>query len=358
MGRQLLLSIAALLLGLLGLEVAIRLYDVAHGREFLSGPVIKPHRLFGSDVYSADEDGPSIRSRHGEPFTFDKASGVTRIVTFGGSTSVNKAVFVEHGLHYSSVLQTQLKQRFPDKAFEVITVANEAYTIPHSITLLAFDVLSWDPDIVILSHNFNDLNASYFPGFRPDYSNKLSHAYYNMTWRKYTCQMLRLCRFVSARLRASGLNGHPVRRASYGTQPPAIAQDVFERNLRSFAALARENGIRVILGSQPLERIEQADFDLDMGVKPYNDVVTYPLHDEFVSHHKTFNEIIAMTANRMGVTYVDNHEIFDGDPTYFKDFIHYSRAGVELLASNYENAIASMLDVGGRLSAGSRAVGD
>jgi len=223
-------------------------------------------------------------------------------------------------------------------------MGNEAYTTPHSITLLAFDVISWDPDIVILSHNFNDLNASYFPGFRPDYSNKLSHAYYNMTWRKYTCQLSRLCRFVSKRLRDLGVNGHPVRRTSYGPRPLAIAQDVFERNLRSFVALARENGIRVILGSQPLEHIEQADFDSDMGVKPDNDVVVYPLLDEFVSHHKTFTDTIAAAASRMGAVYVDNDDLFGGDSAYFKDLIHYTKAGVELLASNYESAVVSILD--------------
>lgn len=148
---------------------------------------------------------------------------------------------------------------------------------------------------------------------------------------------------ISARLRDLGLNGHPVRRASYGPQPSALAQEVFERNLHSFVALAHENGIRVILGSQPLERIEQEDFDRDMGVKPYNDVVTYPLHDEFVSHHKTFNDIIARTARRMGATYVDNDDIFGGDPVYFNDFVHYSKDGVQLLAANYEDAVSSML---------------
>ena len=54
----------------------------------------------------------------------------------------------------------------------VISVASSAYATPHSLTLLSLDVLSWDTDLVILSHNINDLQAAYMPGFKPDYSHK------------------------------------------------------------------------------------------------------------------------------------------------------------------------------------------
>ena len=352
MAKHFVVVIVALVLGLTGMEMALRLYDVSRGQSFFTGQIIKPYRIFGDPVTVVGDDGQlRIRSRHGELFPIDKAPGVIRIVTFGGSTSVNKTVYAEHGFHYSSLLQDRLSARFPDKTFEVITVANQAYATTHSITLLAFDVLSWDPDIVILSHNFNDLTASYFRGFLPDYSHKLANEYYNMTWSKYTCRLSKLCRFVSARLDVLGVTGPGVRHASYGPEPPIAAQRIFERNLRTFVTLAQANDIQVVLGSQPLEHIEQADFDLDMAVKPYNDVVTYPPLDEFVSHHKRFNDIIATTAKRMNATYVDNDDRFAGHSKYFKDFIHYSKTGVELLASSYESAIGSMLDDQTRLTA-------
>lgn len=343
--RNIFFVLVALVLCVIGAEVALRFHDLSRGQGFVTGQIIKPYRIFGDPVTVVGEKGQlQIRSRHGALFPSDKLSGVVRIVTFGGSTSVNNAVYAEHGFHYSSRLQQRLNAQFPDETFEVIAVANQAYATTHSITQLAFDVLSWDPDIVILSHNFNDLTAAYFPAFLPDYSHKLSNKYYNMTWSKYTCRMSRLCRLIAARLQLLGLTGHDVRHRAYGPEPPALAQEIFERNLRSFVTLARDNGIQIVLGSQPLERIDQADFDHDMAVKPYNDVVIYPPVDEFISHHKRFNTIIETTTRRMGATFVDNDKVFAGDSRYFKDFIHYSKAGVERLAANYETAIIAILD--------------
>lgn len=53
--------------------------------------------------------------------------------------------------------------------------------------------------------------------------------------------------------------------------------------------------------------------------------------------------IIKSTAARLDIGYVDDAEDFAGNPDYFLDFVHYSRAGVERLAWNYENAIFSRI---------------
>ncbi|MDH3664628.1 MAG: GDSL-type esterase/lipase family protein [Alphaproteobacteria bacterium] len=264
-------------------------------------------------------------------------------MTFGGSTSVNEWTYAEHGVHYSSILGDLLRSHVPGKKFEVINVANEAYATPHSIIQLALNVLAWNPDIVILSHNFNDLTATYFEDFRPNYSHKFSHEYYSMRWGKYTCRSLRICRFVTSRLEQIGFFGYPVERRSYGSLPPVAGQQTFERNLRSFVALAAANGIKTVLGSQPMEMIQADEFDRDMATKPYNRVVKYPLHGEFVDHHRHYNHIIEMVAKETGVIFVDQSAIFDGKPNYFEDFIHYSKLGVEQLARNYADAILPVL---------------
>ena len=325
------------------LEVGLRLYDQANGRSFFSSRTILPYRIFGHKVYDKAGGELRIRSRHGEIFPFDKPPGTVRIVTFGGSTSVNAAVYDEHGVHYSALLQERLNNRFPGKMFEVISVANQGYATPHSLTLLALDVLSWDPDIVIVSHNTNDLHASYFPDFVPDYSNKYAHPYYNQSWLRHTCLNVRICRTVQSRIEKNGLITYPIKRRSYGLEPADQVQRVFERNLESFAQLATSRGICVVMASQPMRILTEAEFDREMGIKSYNAEVVYPLHEEFVSHHARFNEIIASTATRLDVSYADNAEDFAGNPEYFLDQVHYSKPGVERLASNYEDVIASMI---------------
>lgn len=334
------------------MEIGIRVYDLASGRSFFSSATIIPYRIFGSELYDTSGDELRIRSRGGEVFSFTKPQETVRIVTFGGSTSVNAAVHAKHGFNYPSLLQERLSRRFEGKIFEVINVANEGYATTHSITLLAFDVLSWDPDIVIISHNVNDLHASFFPDFVPDYSNKYGHDYYNIPWLRHTCVNSRLCRTIRSRIEKAGLIAHPVRRKSFGPEPSDLVQEVFERNLTSFTLLAKERGIDVIIGSQPLKDLTEAEFDEDVGVKSYNADMHYPLHEEFISSHRRFNEILEATAKRLDVGYADNAEQFAGDPGYFLDLVHYSRAGVERLAQNYEDSLFSMIGgvVGSKVS--------
>jgi hypothetical protein len=349
-------NIAAVLLStfvcLGSLEVGLRAYDVAQGRDFFTTPEIVPYRIFGNQFYpkSGPEDGPGngedrmIRSHHGEIFPLERPEQTIRIVTFGGSTSANTSVYNQYGVHYSSLLQESLNNRFKDKTFEVINVANEAYATPHSLITLSLDVLSWDPDIVILSHNVNDLHASFFDDFTPDYANKYGHEYYNMTLSRYLCSSLRLCRTITSRIEKSKLLTYPPRRKSYGPMPLQDAQDVFRRNLTSFATLAKSNGIEVILGSQPLGEYSESEFDEHVNVKPYNDDIYYPLHEEFIQHHGRFNEIIKTVADDLGVFYTANDETFGGNPDYFSDIVHYTKEGVELLARNYEDTVSSVIE--------------
>jgi len=333
----------SLLVCLLVMEISLRAYDVVNGRPFFSGAKVVPYRIFGSDLYQDEGTKLRILSKNGESFPFEKNKDTIRIVTFGGSTSVNAAVLAEFGVNYPSLLQDGLQARFDDRHVEVINVANEAYATTHSITLLAFDVLSWDPDIVILSHNVNDLHASFFPNFRPDYANKYADSYYNLTWFRHTCVNLRLCRFVRSRIEKSKLITYPPQRKSYGPAPSAFVQEVFKRNLRSFAVLAKSKGADVIFGSQPLKVMTEEEFDRDIDVKSYNDYIFYPIHEEFIRYHDQFNEIIENEAQAIGAGYVANDEIFGGEKAYFLDLVHYTREGVDLLARNYEDAVASII---------------
>jgi hypothetical protein len=76
-----------------------------------------------------------------------------------------------------------------------------------------------------------------------------------------------------------------------------------------------------------------------MAYKPYNDIVVYPLQDEFVSHHRYYNTIIEEVAAETKSFYLDNDAILRGETDYFVDPVHYTRKGVEQLADNYANFI-------------------
>jgi lysophospholipase L1-like esterase len=343
--------IALLLLLTLG-ELAFRLYDVSQGRSFAGDmPQIRPYRIFGVDLYRVDGDRLTIQSRHGESFPFTKDDRTIRIVAFGGSTTANASNYRRDGIHYPLVLQNILQQANPSHNIEVINVGHEGYATTHFLTILAFDALSWKPDIVIISEDFNDLEASYFEIFFPDYSQKYSIEYYTPGLFELLGHRSRLFRFVRSRLlRIDALNRYPVQRAHYGPLPPQLGREVFARNLKSFVTLAQSNGIKVVLGSQALEALSEADFVEDFERKSYNNLVWYPEHDLFLRHHQAFNDIIEQVAGETGALFVNNNRILGGQEEFFEDFIHYSKLGVETVARNYADAIlaAGMIEAGPR----------
>ncbi len=344
---------------LLTLELGVRGYDWWRGEGFFANfrnPLrlelfVLPFRGFGPQLYQSGPGGERlIANRLGETFPYEKPAGTFRIVCLGGSTTENANAMRHFGVHYPGELAKKLKAARPEAKIEVINQGFAGYTTPHLLILLALDVLSWNPDLLIVSENVNDLLTAYFPGFVPDYSHKFGTRYYvrnlelleNFTPLNLLCQHFQLYWIVKDRLaRLAGPETPPdttIRTRSYGPEPPAEARAVFVRNLRSLVALARENGIPVILGTQPLEPSREY-WLRHMAYKPYNELAVYPLQEEFVAHHQSYNRALREVAAATGSPLVDNERIFGGRRELFVDFVHYTAAGVDRLATDYADHI-------------------
>lgn len=351
--QKIFLALFSVFLVLLLLEIGIRVVDLVRGHGFFpqhrnllnaETRATIPFRSFGFDLYVEKEGERVISSRHGELFPIQKPANTIRIVVFGGSTTENGFAIAKAQIHYPLVLQKRLAAEVEGRQVEVISVANSAYATNHSLILLMFDVLSWDPDVVVLSHNVNDLLSSYWRGFTFDLSHKYSHEFYTApdageryTFANMVFQYSNLYWFLKGRL-ASPETGKPLVRQSLGTEPLPVAAAVFRRNLKSFVALVKQNGIQAVLGSQALLDTEDA-FLKHMEAKPYNDEMIYPLHAEFIAHHKRFNQIMQEVAKSEGIVFVDNNIRLDNTGEFFIDFVHYTPEGVEALADNYAQTI-------------------
>jgi len=348
-----LLSVLSLIVVAVILEFSIRTYDMASGRGFFSGhrnliskgtkPLL-PFRTFGFELYKNIDGVKYISSRWGELYPIRKPNGSFRIVVFGGSSSENLPAFRKARIHYPLVLQSILRKALNTDAIEVINVANSGYSTAHSLILFELDVLSWKPDLVIISHNINDLLAAYWPDFAFDYSNKYSSKFYHMPDLESICttsnmlfQHSQFYWYVREKLNVGVSNESiEIKRRHYDTKSLQLPLEVFKRNLRSFVAIAKENGIRVLLGNQPLQPSEEY-FIRHVAYKPYNSIVTYPLHDEFVQHHRAFNNAIKQVAEETQVLFIDNDSALGGKKDYFIDYVHYTPEGVTKLANNYAN---------------------
>ena len=357
MKKNIVVALVMFLILFVASEILLRALDYARGYPFWSNthrnlvtktmkPLI-PYRIFGWPLYE-DIDGKTyIVSVHGERYPLKKENNTFRVVALGGSTTKN---FVD-GAHYPLLLQRMLQEKYPEKNIEVINVGNDAYATTHIITLLAFDVISWKPDLVIASENFNDLSAAYWPHLRYDYSNKYGTAFYMPNYAERLTKTNILFNWSSfywflrakrrAALSALAQQQEPsYQRVSYGNEPPALVQKIFRRNLATFVAIAQTNNIPVILGTQPLQE-SLAYWDNHMRFKPYNNVVVYPTHEEFILHHRRFNDIIKSVAQDTNSFFTDNNEFFANNPELFVDFAHYTRRGLETLARHYADLIIS-----------------
>lgn len=349
--REILLVALSLILMTLVAETGIRTFDAIRGYGFFSdvrNPLardikpVRPFKTFGFDLYNTVEGVAYVSSRHGELYPLDKPGGTYRIVVFGGSTTVNGHAFGEAGIHYPLVMQTRLREALPQKSIEVINVGYAAYCTAHSLVQLELDVMSWHPDLVILSHNVNDLTAAYWPGLTFDYSNKYSDEVFSVpdlrdiyTRPNVIFEHSQLYWFIKNRIEIlKGNSGTEIRRESLGNAPPPLAVEIFKRNLQTFINVARAAGAKVVLGSQPLEPSEEY-FLRHMAVKAYNSRITYPLHEEFVQHHRAFNQAMSDVAAEQGVLFLDNDASFAGDRQLFYDYVHYSPEGVRKLADNF-----------------------
>ena len=229
------------------------------------------------------------------------------------------------------------------------TTANQAYATPHALNLLLHHVVHWDPDLVILSHNVNDLTAAYFPGFRSDYSNKYANEFFlpdhdNLyTASNVLFQNSQLYWFLVGRLAEFETRmrpNRPILRERYGAEPPEEARAVFEHNVRSFVRYAQSHGIPVVIGSQPFMPGESF-FDAHWSFKPasYKDAVRFPEHEELVAHHAAYNRSLERLADELDAVFIDNDAALGGREEYVTDSVHYTRAGIERLAENYADAL-------------------
>ena len=346
------IPIASIIAALLFLEASIRTYDLFRGYGFFSNhrnlvstttteQTRFPFRTYGFPLYKEVNNVTYISSRHDELFPIQKPAATYRIVVFGGSSTENGHVYSQTQIHYPLLLQSHLRKELNTENIEVINLGMSGYATPHSLILLELDVLSWDPDLVILSHNFNDLLASYWPNFTYDYSHKYGTQYYshNISLPNHMFQHSQLYWTAKFNLQAiQRATGPEITRKSYGDDLPKNTTHVFKRNLNTFIAIAKNNEVQVILGNQPLQRNEEY-FDFHMRHKKYNDIVVYPLHDEFIIHHNTFNEIIKEIANETNVHFIDNDSVLANNEDLFIDFVHYTPAGVQVLAQNYVDYI-------------------
>lgn len=348
-------------------EMGVRIMDTLRGHNFFSNmhrdkfeinirsanPI--PFRTFGPNFYEEKDGVKYISSSHHELYPLIKPDNTFRIVCFGGSTTRNQWTYEKYKLHYPGVLQEMLQQKYPGKKIEVINVGYDAYSTPHFLILLELDVISWSPDLVIISENNNDMSASYWTHFSFDYSNKYKLKKYNIPdytkdfttinalfrWSSFYWFVKEKIDKISAGSVNQNIEMTKIENAKMiiGLEPPKISRYIFKRNLLTFYYIAANWKIPVLFASQPLKpNVQMSDY---MPNKIDEKVFLNVSNKEKISHHKCFNNIIKEVAAETNSYFIDHDSLLEGNEKYFIDAVHYSKIGVEKLARNYYEYIVN-----------------
>jgi len=163
----------ALLVTFLACEVTLRAYQrIARGLPMTTLLPLKQENLFPLSPFLVfgpridwqipDRTRPELARFNAQGIRMQgelgaKQTGEYRIFALGGSTTEN--IWNELGIHWPLVLECELRAS-GHEGVRVYNTAMSAYTTAHSLVRLQFDVMDYEPDMVIVMHNINDLSVN------------------------------------------------------------------------------------------------------------------------------------------------------------------------------------------------------
>ncbi|HEU4597077.1 MAG TPA: SGNH/GDSL hydrolase family protein [Pyrinomonadaceae bacterium] len=356
--RRLLLKtsvvIAATLFALLLAEVALRLFFELSGRDinayqptavynataseqarFVSHPflpfaqrpgdrrVLRVFRPETNRTYEYDYALNSLGFRTPER-PFEKPAGVKRIVTLGGSTTVDGFTDSET---WPARLEAMLNETYAERGLkvEVINLGVVMAASPTSLINLQFVGVEFQPDLVISYDGVNDAGLLGFEGAAPDYRN--IYGDYDDRYRSWQALLpawafrsYLLTRASFALDRAGGgsdIGAQVMRVGKLKRSADALAgMHLFERNLKLQRAVSKDSGAKFLAAT-----------------------AHWVAPDGKVS---AMNDELRRFFAREAIDYVDLDALLPhGDWSLHVDDVHWTREGIERVAEEMRKKIVA-----------------
>lgn len=272
-----------------------------------------------------------------------KRSTEFRIIALGGSTTED--LWNDEGIHWPLVLECRLHQRGRTDV-RVLNGAMSAYSSAHTLVRLAFDVVEYAPDMIIVTHNINDLTVNYTAAAAhrivdPNYLVKYGQPEYTGSITESDVVVSRVWNAFRARLR--DLTSPAA--AEWGPYDLDVGRSLFERNLTEIAVLGRARGIRVVLATMPVADSDSL-FAYTQGGFQAGKAQVGPLpasRERFLADFGVYNATIERVARETGSILVPMHRLMGSDARQFIDLVHYSSAGTRAVGAAMADALFPML---------------
>lgn len=261
-----------------------------------------------------------------------KPDGLYRINCIGASTTGNYIECDGQVFSYPLELEKKLKSSMAVPV-EVNNCGQGGYNSADIMVRFALQVLDTKPDVVVIYHAYNDIRAYLTSGFEPDYSHvrrNLGESYWKFAFAaKIPDVKLGFLNYLINQWLPGNIRNSLLEQVTKGnldtSLDPSIGLTAYQRNLQYIIDLCRCEDVQVVLSTY-------CHFLHDA-------IKDEPLHMLYGSIVKKENEIMRFLAEKNGLKLVDNAALVPHDERYFVDSIHFTPAGMQLIASNIADVI-------------------
>lgn len=264
-------------------------------------------------------------------------ASAVRILALGGSTTECTGIDAEQA--FPCVLETMLREAYPDRQIQVLNAGKSWYTTQHSLINYVTNMREWQPHIVLVMHGINDIYRSFsVAGVSVGpYNRRWSHFYGPSAAgaRPPTFEWFLLGRYLD----------------SWCSRLRYVEQDLplesyrslgdFERFLATLTECMQNDRRITILMTQPSlykDNMSLAERDaLWMNRKSMPEKTgllraVYPSPESLAVAMDAYNQTVKRVAGEKGTLLIDLEAQIPKDLTMLFDDVHYTREGSQRVA--------------------------
>ncbi|MDA9321669.1 SGNH/GDSL hydrolase family protein [Gammaproteobacteria bacterium] len=266
----------------------------------------------------------------------NKPKNFYRINCLGASTTGNYLTENNQNYSYPLMLEKILSDTYNSK-IEVNNFGQGGYNSADILVRFLLDIIETSPDLVIIYHGYNDIDAYLKPGFKSDYSHSrksLGEEYWKFEiGDKIPSLPFHFIHFLFDKWFPISSRNSLLDFVSKGDidlkQDPSQGLIIFKRNLENLIKICLSKNIDVAISTFchfMYKGTEKSSFH-----RKYNEIVAKE------------NEIIRQLSEKYKVTLIDNAAMMPNKEKYFVDTVHFTPDGMKLLAKNIANSLKSIL---------------
>ena len=259
-----------------------------------------------------------------------------RINCLGASTTGNYLTEDNKNNSYPLALEKILNETY-DYKIEVNNFGQGGYNSADILIRFLLDIIETSPDLIIIYHGYNDIDAYLKPEFKTDYSHSRKNLGENY-WRfemgdKIPAIPFHFMHFLIQKWLPISSRNSLLDFVTKGDIDLAIDPTeglrVYRRNLEYLVEVCLSKNIEVAIST--FCHFMYKGTEKSILHRKYNEIVAKE------------NEIIRQISEKYKVTLIDNAVMIPNDEKYFVDTMHFTPDGMRLLAKNISDGLKAIL---------------